>query len=152
MARFITWFSPYRALPRLEGVGRAFHLVHDAGVTGPALNARFEERKHEIANRVNSSLQYAVSIDPPNYNDDADEFELMIGVEVDSLEHIPDGMESMELLSSTYASVVKADDSTFGSLIRWINESDYELADSYSIEVHDLNKDSVLLMFPILKQ
>jgi predicted transcriptional regulator YdeE len=134
----------------LKIVGMAIHtLLQDVGNTGPAMHARFEERIDEILDRVNAAIDFAVSIDPPNYNDDTDEFKLMIGVEVNSFDRVPDEMESLELLPSTYASVIKTDDSAFGFLFRWVKESDYELADTYSIEVHDNTLESVVLMFPI---
>jgi predicted transcriptional regulator YdeE len=127
-------------------------LLQDVGNTGPAMYARLEERKNEIIGRINPAMDYAVSIDPPNYNVDTDDFKLMIGVEVDSFDRIPREMESLELSSSKYACVIKTDDSTFGYLIRWVNESHYELADTYSIEVHDNTLESVVLMFPIQKK
>lgn len=127
-------------------------LLKDVGTAGPALHAEFEQRKKEITNRINPSLAYAVSIDPPNYDDDRDEFRLVLGVEVDNLDHVPSGMESMEIPSSTYASVIKTGHSTFGSLMKWIRESDYELTDTYSIEVEDATKESVELMFPIQRK
>jgi predicted transcriptional regulator YdeE len=127
-------------------------LLQDVGNTGPAMHARFQERINEIIDRVNPAMDYAVSIDPPNYNDDTDDFKLMIGVEVNSFDHIPIEMESLELPSSTYVCVIKTDDSTFGFLISWVNESEYELAHTYSIEVHDNTLESVVLMFPIQKK
>jgi predicted transcriptional regulator YdeE len=137
----------------LKIVGMAIHtLLHDVSNTGPAMLARFEERIDEILDRVNSAIDYAVSMDPPNYNDDTDEFKLMIGVEVDSFVRVTDEMVSLELPPSTYACVNKTDDSNFGFLFRWVIESDYELADTYSIEVHNNTLESVVLMFPIQKK
>jgi predicted transcriptional regulator YdeE len=132
-------------------IGMAIHtLLDEVGRTGPELRVRFEERVHEIINRVTPpTMDYAVSIDPPNYNENTDEFKLMLAVEVDSLDLIPPEMESIEL-TGTYASVIKTDDSTFGSLFRWVNESGYKLADAYSIEVYDHAKKSIELLFPIV--
>jgi predicted transcriptional regulator YdeE len=134
----------------IKVVGMAIHtLLQNAGSTGPAIHARFVERKDEVINSINPSLDYGVSIDPPNYNDETDEFKLMIGVEVDNFENVPHGMESLELPATKYACVNKTDDSTFGFLYHWVNESDYVLADTYSIELYDNSNGSKILMFPI---
>jgi len=136
----------------LQIVGLSIHtLLQDVDVNGPALHARYEKRVSEIANRIHPDIDYAVSVDPPNYNDETDEYKLLIGVEVASLEQIPHEMESYDFLG-TFACLLKTDHSAFGALIRWVNQSEYELADIYSIEVHDHTNNSIVLMFPILKK
>jgi predicted transcriptional regulator YdeE len=127
-------------------------LLQDVGVKGPALNASFMARQNEVSHRINPQVDYAISVDPPNYNDDTDNYKLTIGVEVDQIDQIPEGMESIEV-TATYASVLlKRGDSTFGALYRWVNESEYELADLYSIEIHDHNAGTISLLFPIKKK
>jgi predicted transcriptional regulator YdeE len=115
------------------------------------LHDNFSKRTSEITNRINPSISYGVSIDPPNYRPKFDEFKWVAGVEVGNFDHIPDGMESLELPSNTYVCVRKTN-GVYDFIYKWFRESEeYTFADTYSIELYDTNQEYVLLMFPIKK-
>ncbi|UVI32966.1 GyrI-like domain-containing protein [Paenibacillus spongiae] len=123
--------------------------LQDAGEKLPRLNDSFKERKAEIAGKVDSSLDYAVSIDPLDYKVETDAFTFIIGTEVERIEHLPQGMAAHECPPYIYACVEKTNDSTFEYLLHWVNASDYELAETYSIEEVDHMKGTITLMFPV---
>ncbi|MCQ6557439.1 GyrI-like domain-containing protein [Paenibacillus mendelii] len=126
--------------------------LQDAEANLVPLNDSYNKRIAEINNQVHSSFDYAVSIDPPDYHVETDEFTFIIGAEVDDLNDVPLGMVSLELPSYTYASVKKTGDSTFGFLMKWVNASPhFELAETYSIEF-DRSQEEVTLMFPLKKK
>lgn len=125
-------------------------LLADVERKAPALVAAFESRRDDIIGQILPGVDIVVSIDPLDYNDETDNFKLFKGVMVDQLSaEQPEGLELMELPAMTYACTSKPanDHTVFGSLYRWVHESDYELADLYSIE--RVENGVTTLMFPI---
>ncbi|MFC5404333.1 GyrI-like domain-containing protein [Cohnella soli] len=126
----------------------------------PKMHAEFEERIHEIENRINDNA-IGIFIDPPNYDYKIDMFKWIAGVEVSQIENIPDGMESITIPQNTYACTIYtgARDQAYQAydyLYKWVQESEYELADSYGIEQYkkvniESSEEVMVLMFPIRK-
>ncbi|WP_078553057.1 GyrI-like domain-containing protein [Bacillus alkalicellulosilyticus] len=120
----------------------------------------FNKRIIEIENRLGDHA-IGIFIDPPNYNPEADPFKWITGIEVSSSSIIPDGMESFEFPANTYACTTYQGGRdqahyAYDYLYSWIIDSEYELADSYGIEIHQrqLKDDNIImdLMFPIRKK
>ena len=61
-----------------------------------ALHDIFDERVHEIKNRMNPLKGYGIFIDPPNYNPNTDLFTWIAGVEVDDISSPTKEMKSYE--------------------------------------------------------
>ncbi|WP_127534341.1 GyrI-like domain-containing protein [Paenibacillus kobensis] len=125
-------------------------LLADVERKAPALVADFESRRDDIMGQILPGVDIIVSVDPPDYNDDTDNFKLFKGVMVDPLSaEQPEGLEWMELPAMTYACTSKPanDHAVFGSLYRWVHQSGHELADLYSIE--RVENGETTLMFPI---
>ncbi|PWV94499.1 putative transcriptional regulator YdeE [Paenibacillus cellulosilyticus] len=129
------------------------------------LSEQFNTRRSEINNEINTREVFGLSTDPENYNPETDKFEFFIGVEVAAAEELPDGMVYREVQPSEYVvfSFEGAADNA-GPVHHylystWLNNSDYQLASSYNIEVYDeRNKgphaaDSITdIYFPIVKK
>jgi predicted transcriptional regulator YdeE len=132
-------------------VGLSIHvLLADVERKAPVLVADFEGRRENIIERIVPGVDIIVSIDPPDYNDDTDNFKLFKGVLVDRLSaELPKGLELLELPAMTYACTSKPvnDHTVFGSLYRWVQGSGHELADLYSIEW--VENGATTLMLPI---
>lgn len=125
----------------------------------PKLFEAFIKRIPEIKNRLNDN-SIGIFIDPPNYNYKTDKFKWISGVEVSSVNDIPDGMESFIFQANTYARTTYIGPrdkayTAYDHLYNWVQESEYELADTYGIEYyqqsHDDNHTVMDLMFPIRK-
>lgn len=68
-----------------------------------ALHDIFDERVHEVKNRMNPLKGYGIFIDPPNYNPNTDLFTWIAGVEVDDISGPPKEMKSYEFPEHFYA-------------------------------------------------
>lgn len=128
----------------------------------PKLHQEFQKRITEINHRTNAD-HMGIFVDPPNYDYRTDKFKWIAGVEVSSFSEIPEGMESITIPANTYACTTyrgTMDQAylTYDFLYKWVEESEYELADTYGIEQYPQEKgeDETVhimdLMFPIKKK
>ncbi len=91
------------------------------------------DRREEIGSCINEQEDFGLSTDPENYNSETDAFEYFIGVEVSSLEHIPDGMVYRRVPANKYVSFsFKGSASKAGAVhdylySTWLKENKYEL-------------------------
>lgn len=128
------------------------------------LHDDFNKRVDEIHNRINPTVGYGVYIDPPNYNPDTDPFTWIACVEVDDLSNPPEGMEGFEFPENRYAITTYEGPkgeagNLYDALYRWIDQSEYQIAADYGLEVyHDDVDDTEIdhmkmeLWFPIKKK
>jgi len=136
----------------------------EAGLT-IRLGEQFIARRSEIKNEINSREVFGLSTDPDNYNPETDKFDFFIGVEVSSIDNLPDGMVYREVPSNEYVVFTfEGPAENAGSVHHylystWLRNNDYRLAGPYNIEVYDeRNKgpkaaDSVTdIYFPIVKK
>ncbi|OBY80989.1 hypothetical protein BBG47_03945 [Paenibacillus sp. KS1] len=128
----------------------------------PKLHDAFESRISEIEHRMNND-SIGIFIDPPNYDYRTDPFTWMAAVEVSSLENIPEGMSSITLPASTYVRAAYQGQpheayQVYDFLYNWIEQSTYELADSYGIEIRRVSvaayqgEEVIELMLPIISE
>ncbi len=127
----------------------------------PKLHQKFTGRISEIKNRINDSA-IGIFIDPPNYNYQTDKFQWIAGVEVTSMEDIPEGMEAVSFPANTYACTTYKGKKNqayqaYDYLYQWVAESEYELADSYGVEHYEAYDEETTeeimdLMFPVKKK
>lgn len=111
----------------------------------PKLHQEFQKRITEIKHRVNAD-HLGIFVDPPNYDYRTDKFKWIAGVEVSSFNDIPEGMESITIPANTYACTTyrgTRDQAylTYDFLYQWVEESEYELADTYGIEQYPKEED-----------
>jgi AraC family transcriptional regulator len=106
------------------------------------LASTFMKRKDEIGSCKNDREVFGLSTDPDNYNPDRDAFEYFIGVEVSSLEHIPDGMVYRRVPANKYVVFsFKGPADKAGTVhaylySTWLHENEYELCAPYNIEIY----------------
>lgn len=102
----------------------------------------FGNHVHEIQHIKQPVQSYGISIDPPSYDPNTDEFQWIAGVEVDAEQEIS-GMITREFPENTYAVVCyrghlrdlwRAYDYFYEE---WLPYSEYKLADTYSFEYMD---------------
>lgn len=125
----------------------------------PKLFDAFEKRIQEIEDRLNDNA-IGVFIDPQNYQYEKDLFTWIAGVEVSNIDHIPAGMESFIFQPNTYASTLYNGPknqayTAYDYLYNWIDNSMYELAHTYGIELYEPNADDekivINLLLPVKK-
>ncbi|WP_274365774.1 GyrI-like domain-containing protein [Paenibacillus thermotolerans] len=132
--------------PAMKLIGLAKKVtLHDVIENKATLEvaATFLERKPEIKNCINESEVFGLSTDPENYNPETDQFEFFIGIEVSSNDNIPDEMVYREIPANTY--VLFSFQGPFENAgavhnylySSWLNQSGYELAGRYNIEIYD---------------
>ncbi|MDN4606289.1 GyrI-like domain-containing protein [Sporosarcina highlanderae] len=128
------------------------------------LHDDFNDRVHEVKNRVNTKIGYGIFIDPPNYNPETDPFTWIAGVEVDDVSNPPEGMRGFEFPEQLY--VVTSYEgpngeagNLYGALYNWVRQSDYQIAGDYGVEVYsddneelDPNEIRMELCLPIEKR
>jgi AraC family transcriptional regulator len=106
------------------------------------LASNFIERKAEIGACINNREVFGVSTDPENYNPATDVFEYFIGVEVSSIEHIPNGMVYRRVPANKYVAFrFKGPANNAGAVhaylySTWLKENEYELCHPYNIEIY----------------
>lgn len=113
-----------------------------------ALHDNFSERIHEIKNRIEPLKEYGIFIDPPNYNPISDPFTWIAGVEVEDISDPPKEMKSFEFPKQLYAITTYEGPkgeagSIYDALYTWINQSDYEIAADYGLEIYSSVSDKL---------
>ncbi|GMK41295.1 hypothetical protein PCCS19_43510 [Paenibacillus sp. CCS19] len=129
------------------------------------LGEQFLARRHEIRNEINAREVFGLSTDPDDYNPETDPFEFFIGVEVSSVDNLPDGMVYREVPKNEYVIFSFEGPAENAGPVHhylystWLNNNDYKLASPYNIEVYDeRNKgpkavESVTdIYFPVVKK
>lgn len=107
------------------------------------LAEKFLSRKSEILNTINPNVMYGLSTDPEHYNPETDQFEYFIGIEVSSVEALPEGMVHREIPKNQYVMFTfKGPSENAGQVHRylytqWLKDNNYRLSDLYNIEVYD---------------
>lgn len=129
-----------------------------------SLHEEFNNRVHEINNRINDKIGYGIFIDPPNYDPDTDPFTWIAGVEVDNISNPPEGMEGFEFPENLYAITTYQGPkgeagNLYDKLYNWVSKSEYLIASNYGLEVYsddinDVEQDHMKmeLWFPIKKK
>ncbi|MBD3922158.1 AraC family transcriptional regulator [Paenibacillus sp. PR3] len=111
--------------------------------TAIRLGEQFLARRSEINNVINSREHFGLSTDPDNYNPETDKFEFFIGVEVSSIDNLPDGMVYREVPKNDYVVFTFEGPADNAGRVHhylystWLNNNDYQLAAPLNIEVYD---------------
>jgi AraC family transcriptional regulator len=131
--------------PVMTLVGLAINVtlkdVQESKITH-TLAYTFMDRRAEIVMCSNNKEFFGISTDPEDYNPDTDVFEYFIGVEVSSMEHIPNGMVYRKIPTNTYVNFTfKGPAENAGSVhgylySTWLMQNEYELCDRYNIEIY----------------
>ena len=112
---------------------------------------------------MNPLKGYGIFIDPPNYNPNTDPFTWIAGVEVDDISSPPKEMKGYEFPEhfyavTTYHGPKGGAGHIYDALYNWINQSNYELAANYGLEIYSNASDDIEpnnikmeLCFPIKK-
>lgn len=121
-------------------VGTYCHtMMEERNVKIPRLMERFHTLKlHKVKNRIHTPRSIGMFVDPPNWNEESEEFYWLAAVEVDSYEKIPPDMITKTIPAHRYAVLEYDPDvhdfNPYPYLHRWIKENGYEAVEGFGFE------------------